>query len=374
MPAEQSAAGQSAMSPSPQAYQSLSAQVAARIRLGIQERTWVGWLPGERTMAKSLQVSRKTLRKALGQLERAGNVQPMHGLGHRIVNAGPPVGKPGANVGLLTPESLATLRPYTALWVDELRSLLFSTGMTLSSFFGHRYFSARPDKALARLVRQAPHQCWVLAHSNERIQNWFYEHGVPCIVAGSAHAGLPLPSVDLDYFAVCRHAAGAMLRLGHRRVALFAPLSQRAGDLESQRGFEDGMRRSTRGDADPIVAHHDGTVDGAHRALARLFDQARPPTAILVANPVYYLTTISFLAQRGLRVPRDVSLLSRDDDTFLSYLRPEPARYSCQPAIYAKRLLVQLQATCSGETGVHAIHRIEPKFVPGPSLAAPPPR
>ena len=360
------------MASSPQRYQSLAAQVAAQIAAGLAKGTWGEWLPGERALTQTLQTSRKTLRKALAQLQREGAIKTRHGLGHEIVAAKArvpqPTGTPEPSVGLLTPESLENLRPYTALWVDELRSLLFANSVRLATFSGHRFFTGRPDKALARLVEQNPQTCWVLAHSNEQIQHWFHARRVPCVVAGSSHAGLPLPSVDLDNYAVCRHAAGAMLRLGHRRVALFTKQSQRAGDLESERGFDDGVRASAHREVEPMIVRHDGTVDGAYRALGRLFGLAAPPTALLVAQSAFYLTAIAFLAERGLRVPSQVSLVSRDDDTFLSYLKPTPARYACNPKTYAKRLMLQLQLAFDGETGAHTIHRIEPKFIAGDSL------
>ena len=363
------------MSPSPQRYRSLTAQVAERIAAEIQKGTWSGWLPGERQLAKALQVGRKTLRKALLQLQRDGVVETQHGLGHRILQ--PPTSsqlaaKSETSVGLLTPESLENLRPYTALWVDELRTLLFENGVRFATFAGHRFFTGRPEKALARLVEQSPQTCWVLAHSNKHIQQWFYDQRIPCIIAGSSHPGIPLPNVDLDFFAMCRHAAGEMLRLAHRRIALFIAESDRAGDLESVRGFEDGMRGSAHDDVDPIIVRHDGTVDGAHGALRRLFNLAKPPTAMLVAQSTFYLTTIAFLAERGLRVGKDVSLMCRDDESFLSYLRPEPARYAGNPKTYAKRMLLQIQLTCAGESGAHTLHRIEPKYLPGASLAAAP--
>ena len=363
------------MPASPQRYQSLPAQVAARIAAEIQQGTWDAWLPGERTLAKSLQVGRKTLRKALAHLQRDGAIATQHGLGHRIA---PPAatsenqttGMPAGifSVGLITPDSLENLRPYTALWVDELRSLLFESGARLAPFAGHRFFTGRPEKALARLVAQNPQRCWILAHSNRQVQQWFHDQSIPCIIAGSSHPGLPLPNVDLDFFAICRHAAGAMLRLGHRRVAFFTKLSDRAGDLESERGFEDGVRSSTHREVEYVIVRHDGTVDGAYRALGRMFGVAAPPTAVLVGQASFYLTTIAFLGERGMRVPRDVSLLCREDETFLGFLKPTPARYACNPTTYAKRLLLQLQLAFAGETGAHTIHRIEPKFIAGDSL------
>lgn len=354
-------------------YQSLSIQVAQRLAAEIQKGTWGEWLPGERTLTQTLQTSRKTLRKALAQLHREGAIETQRGCGHKILAAHRRRKAEAASdlsVGLITPETLEHLRPYTALWVDELRTLLFENGVRLTSFSGQRFFSSRPEKALARLVKQNPQSCWVLAHSNEHHQRWFYDRGIPCVVAGSAHSGLPLPSVDLDHFAVCRHAAGEMLRLGHRKVALLSKRSSRAGDLESERGFEEGVRTSRHPDAESLIVRHDGTVDGAYRALNSLFNLATPPTAVLVAQSAFYLTTVAFLGERGLRVPGRVSLVSRDDDTFLAYLKPSPARYSCNPKTFAKRLLLQVQLSFEGDTGGHTIHRIEPKFIAGGSLVA----
>ena len=70
-------------------------------------------------------------------------------------------------------------------------------------------------------------------------------------------------------------------------------------------------------------------------------------------------------------MPHDVSLVSRDSDPFLSYLTPTPARYTLSPKTYAKRLFPLVLALVRGEAIAHRELRIEPKFVPGPSLAAP---
>src|SRR5690606_33033262 len=127
--------------------------------------------------------------------------------------------------------------------------------------------------------------CWLLAHSNERIQQWFHDEGVPCVVAGSCHPGLDLTNVDLDYFAVCRHAVGAMLRQRHRSIAVLTPACRRAGDLESEAGFSAGVRQPYYGEITPLILRHDGTVPGINGILQRMFDYGTPPTAVLVANP-----------------------------------------------------------------------------------------
>jgi len=86
---------------------------------------------------------------------------------------------------------------------------------------------------------------------------------------------------------------------------------------------------------------------------------------------VFYLTAVTLLAERGLRVGEDVSLVSRDHDSFLAYLRPAPAGYVFSPRVFAKRLYPLVLALARRERVQRLNHRIEPKFTAGPSLAAP---
>ena len=353
-------------------YQSLPAQVAERIAADIRSGTWKTLLPAERVLTGTLQVSRKTLRKALVLLQRDGLVESQDRLGHRIL-ARERVARPkprDVSVGLLTSESLEHLPSYTALWVDELRTLLFERGVRLVTYSGRSFFNRSPETALTRLVRQNPHAFWVLAHSNERMQQWLYDRGIPSLIAGSCYRGLPLPNVDLDYLAIGRHAAGTLLRHGHRRVAMLVNQSQRAGDIDSEAGFVQGVRGSSHSEAEAIIMRHDGTVAGASRVLARHFSRSAAPTAVLVAKPTFYLTLQAFLARRGLRVPEDVSLISRENDSFLSYLIPAPACYSLSPKTYARRLFTLTTALMQGDPVAHPQQRIEPEFVPGNSLAS----
>jgi len=50
----------------------LVSQLNALLRREICEGTWRDWLPNERQLSDTLQVSRNTLRTALRQLERTG--------------------------------------------------------------------------------------------------------------------------------------------------------------------------------------------------------------------------------------------------------------------------------------------------------------
>jgi DNA-binding LacI/PurR family transcriptional regulator len=354
--------------------QSLVSQTAAILREEIRKGEWREWLPGERALCEALQVSRNTLRAALLQLKRDGVIRSAHGAGNRIISR--PPRRAGTlrshDVALLSPEALERLRPSQTLWIDELRAMLSERGCRLHVFHGPQYYRANPAAALEKLVAQHPHGCWVLALSNEPMQRWFERRGVPCVVSGSAYAGLNLPFRDLDHRALCRHAAGVMLGQGHRKVALLIPKSRRAGDLESEAGFVEGVRTSPHPDAEVAVSYHDATVSGISQALRRLMEQKPPPTALLVANAYYYLTVIGRLAQTGWRIPQDVSVISRDEDPFLSFVVPTPARYVASHHTMARTLLRPVLELLEGGVVTHSAIRIMPDFIRGETLAPPP--
>jgi len=360
------------MSDLPQRH-SLASQMADILRRGIQQGLWVDRLPGERALCEKYQISRNTLRTALAQLQREKLVKSVHGSGNRIL------GRPRKQkdrlqsraVGLLSPVPLERLRPTQTLWIDELRGMLSERGCRLHVFHGEQYFKSNPGPALERLIASNPHGCWLLTLSSEAMQRWFAKNEVACVVAGSVHAGLDLPYCDLDQRATCRHAAGVMLARGHRRLALVIAKSQRAGDLESEAGFVEGVEKSSQTGATGLVCRHDGTPQGIANALRRLMEREQPPTALLVVNPFHYLTVGTRLIQLGLQIPRDVSLVSRDDDSFLPFLLPEPARYVAGSHLFAKGLLRPVLELLQGQVLQERGALIIPQFLPGASLAVP---
>jgi DNA-binding LacI/PurR family transcriptional regulator len=342
--------------------------VANRLRTRAMRSPW------SLALCEQLQISRSTLRRALAQLQAGGLIASEHGAGNRIVRPARPAGTRASRLGVavLTPEPLEALRPSQALWIDELRALLGERGCPLHVVQGRQYFRANPAAALARLVRQQPHGCWVLTLAGAGCQRWFAQHGVPCVVAGSCHAGIDLPFRDIDHRATCRHAAGILLGLGHRRLAFVAAATGLAGDLESEAGFFEGVRGSPQTQASAVVCRHGGTPAGIAGALQRLGSGRTAPTGLLVVNAHHGLAVISGLAALGRRVPAEISVISRDDDSFLSYLVPSPARYVTSPRAFARSLLPPVLALLAGGTVSQRVLRLMPEFIAGASVAPAP--
>jgi LacI family transcriptional regulator len=275
-------------------------------------------------------------------------------------------------IALLTPEPLERLRPTQTLWIDDLRAMLSERGCRLHVLHGRQYFRANPAAALEKLVRQHPHGCWILLLATPACQQWFARRGLPCLVAGSCSESVDLPFRDLDHRAMCRHAAGVLLGLGHRRLAFVAPEGALAGDLASEAGFLDGVRASGHPEAGASVCRLDASAAGILPALKRLMAQKPAPTALLVVNAHHCLAVASGLAALGWRVPAQVSIISRDEDPFLTFLVPTPARYVTSPRAYARGLLQPVLELLEGGAVTQRSWRLMPEFVRGASIGPAP--
>lgn len=353
------------------------AQVAAQLEAEILAGEWHEWLPGERELAQRLHVSRSSLRLALAQLVRSGVTEPVHGIGHRIIAAQRPADRRALrSVGLLTPESLeplARLRPNVATWIEDFQDRLTRLGCAHRIHHGQEYYRRASPRALQALVRRERHEVWVVVLASETMQRWFMENEIPCVVAGSCHRGIELPSVDLDYHGLCRHAAAELFRRGHRKICLLGRRSAQAGDLAGEQGFLE-IAAHGAADLEASIAHHENTVATVAATVRRLFRQSEPPTGLLVSNSNWYLTVVTTLAELGRRVPQDVSLISRNDDPFLDFIVPSPARYRNDPHLFAKRILTLVLRYFDRQPVPQRHIRLVPRFDAGASLGGVPVR
>lgn len=342
------------------------------LRRALREGVWVERMPGERELSRQLNVSRPTLRAALEVLRMEGWVKVAQGRQRVIVGrASDGTTERLRTVGVLTPLPLQEVPPFALCWMDRLRELLAQAGLQLEIHSGRRWYSRRPEKDLAALTQQSPAGAWLLFMTNERMQRWFMKSRLPAVLSGSTHPGIELSSVDFDYRAVCRHAAGQFLQRGHRRIVLLMQDSETAGDLESAAGFMEAFQTKTGRAATPMIVHHAGSPESIRQHLQRLFSGGDVPTAFLVARSMPALMTASELMRRGLRVPRDAAVIARDSDHFHEYFSPQLARYQADPEVHARRLSRIVCKMVAGDLSPSSRVRIMPQFFPGESLGEP---
>lgn len=319
----------------------LAVQVAEILRRELRSGAFVQFLPGERDLCNRFQVSRMTLREALENLQREGLIEVSKGSRRRVTSKARERSSDShaRTVAVLGSVDYRALTPFMLFLIAHLQEHLRAAGCELEVHIHPRFVSAHWQKEMEELVRQRRVDCWVLLGVGRLLDPWFAKRCLRAVSVGSAEGKSLLPTLGVDYRAICRHAVGALTSRGHDRLALVLPRLGPAWDAPFVEGFLSGAPASAPDrDVQTKVTFHNGQVAGIASALRTLFRSASPPTGLLVARPKHVLTVMSWLSKSGIRVPEDVSLISLSFEAYLGNVLPSVAHYEFNWNAFAKRL------------------------------------
>ncbi|GHH73152.1 LacI family transcriptional regulator [Streptomyces sulfonofaciens] len=281
-------------------------------------------------LAQELGVSVVTVRRDVEELERAGKLTRGHGVARSTaaVRAQAPVAQDppadGGAVGVVVPERHSYL--YEAL--HGARTALEAAGLRIALHITPPAAGAeRPlvERALAGGARGlivAPR--WRSAATEEADYGWLAAVDVPIVLMerrprpGSAlHA---LDSVCSDHWYGIHLAIDHLVSLGHRRIVLAArddsPTARAiraafAGIAAARPEVDDWSVVLSSPEAAPGVPAGDGSAAGPLDLAAVL--RERGATAAVLHGDVDALILVQRLTERGVRVPRDCSVVAYDD-------------------------------------------------------------
>jgi len=134
---------------------------------------------------------------------------------------------------------------------------------------------------------------------------------LPVVVTNRVVSGLEACCLGIDNVAAAERATRHLIELGHRHIVHLAgpPLHPDAADRK--RGYERAMRAAG---LPPVeVARGDFEVWSGQRGVEALLARGERFTALFAANDQIAFGARLALYERGLRVPRDVSLVGFDD-------------------------------------------------------------
>jgi len=147
--------------------------------------------------------------------------------------------------------------------------------------------------------------------------------GVPFVLINGFSEKISAPFISPDDRAASRMAVRHLAGLGHRRIGLavgpvrFVPVQRK---LE---GFLEAVQAQlgvSEAEAADLVQHSLFTVEGGHAAAGALLDKGC--TAIVCGSDLMAFGAIRAARQRGLEVPRDVSVVGFDDSPLIAFADP----------------------------------------------------
>lgn len=275
-----------------------------------------------------------------------------------------------ADVGVIIPNITNLFYPQTVLGIE---SSVRDSGCNLLLFNTLRS-KQRENECLEMLCERQVKGVIISPVSNtiDNIQKYI-NRGMHFVLLDQHIEGVSCPSLNFDSRKGARIAMRPFFDNGHRRIAFATTPLTRWTREEIHRGYREVLREKEV-EYDPaliFVAGDESETEDANyevdagRDIAESFLAARcDATAILCVNDMVAFGVIKTLANRGVRVPQDISVIGFDDVPFAGVYLPSltTIRY---PAYETGKLaaMLLLENMNNSSAPVELNMRMEPRFI-----------
>ncbi|GAB4111971.1 MAG: substrate-binding domain-containing protein [Roseiflexaceae bacterium] len=143
------------------------------------------------------------------------------------------------------------------------------------------------------------------------------------IVLVDLHFDLDIDFVAVDSFHGAYLATEHLIKLGHRRIGLIYNRQDVPVGLVRLRGYQQALADYGIPYQENLTVAGRWGVESGKRGAEELLSLASPPTAIFGGDDMMAIGAMHVAAQRGLRVPDDISVMGFDDVESAAYMIPQ---------------------------------------------------
>ncbi len=152
---------------------------------------------------------------------------------------------------------------------------------------------------------------------------YLHENGIPFATHGRTQTGLVHAYYDYDNEAYARQAVGMLERRGRRNLALFGPSSSFTYSQHLNTGFDAACRNSGIHQFQMGETNADSSLAAISEFGKDLAGQASRPDGIVASAFVPAIALIAGLEGNGIRIGRDVDIVTKRSSQLARYLRPD---------------------------------------------------
>lgn len=324
-------------------------------------------IPTEHEIASQFQLSRHTVRQALGELEKEGWLYKIQGSGTFVSRPKQKEQIDSKTIGILTTYISDYIFPHIVRGAEETlrekgyRLLLASTDNN----------KEREREQLETMITQPLNGLIIeptkSAQGNPNLEYYLSLNNlhIPYVMINARYLEVSCPCVKMDDegggFLLTDH----LIRLGHQRIAGFFKTDDLQG-VDRLKGFirahqEHGVALATS----YLISYATEEKETKPLEAARLFlqqSQEERPTAFVCYNDELAIKLLDVIRQQGLSVPEDISVVGFDDSTFatatevkLTTIRHPKAEMGAKAA----EMLIQMIEQQTGERINDVIYKPE---------------
>ena len=335
-------------------------------------------LPAEVKLAAQLSVHRLTVNRVMTELVREGVLIRQRGVGTLVDGKKRGSGKPVLGkglVGLITGHHFNPgTNQYYGYIFEKMRELLSDEGIYLMPLGNAKEFFDKSSKTSATgNIRDSLCALALLGTVEPPIFHALENFERPAVIIGVSEYTGSLPCVATDDEADAAKVAERILALGHRQIVHLNAASPLRMHARLQ-GFLSACEQA--GHAIPfryVVEAQGLEVADGRAAMEEFLGRNLPFTAIFGGNDNLALGAISALKERGISVPRDVSVVGFDGIQAALQSHPPLATMKVSRHRLAEQAVARLVAVCTGIAGSNLVDRLDSQWIEGGTLSTPRP-
>lgn len=202
------------------------------------------------------------------------------------------------------------------------------------------------------------------AHIHSTLPQMASQQQIPTVLVNRTSDAIDAPSIASDDHAgiglIVRHLVG----LGHTEIAHIAGPQDIANGMIRRQAFVAWMHSEGLDTPPEMIVDTNGFhTDEGRRACEHLLDSGQRFTAIVGANDLIALGCYDALAERGIKVPDDVSVTGYDDMAFIDRVNPPMTTVKVpfyEMGVVAAQAMLLLLTSDEGAVGVPTSTRLRP--------------
>ncbi len=150
----------------------------------------------------------------------------------------------------------------------------------------------------------------------------FGKKQIPLVFLDVGKAGAGITNIKINYPGGVDFAMNHLVRLGHKRIAFISgPMALQSARIRFKAFIED-TARAHLSQYPGLIQEGNHRVDGGHEAMLRILDSNARATAVVASNDLTAIGAMGAIAERGLKVPEDISVIGFDDIQLSAFTSP----------------------------------------------------
>lgn len=295
-----------------------SEQVAMYLRDEILKGRWRREVSGTPALSEELGVDRKTVTAAINLLQKEGLLASQGPGKPRVVAKSAKTKSTRLSIRFMPYDGDDHHQAHCMGLIARIKAMGHHIEMDSLTLKG----SHMNLQKIKKHVRKHPADAWIVHAASREILEWFKEKDIPVMAIFGRRRQVQVASIGPDKVSALQACVRRLCELGHRRIVLMAREERRRpvpGHIELE--FLEELKKNGIEPGPYHLPDWDDNPKGFHQCLNELFKHT-PPTALILVETHFYVAAMQHLIQKGLCVPKDVSLACSESHPVFNWCQP----------------------------------------------------